>query len=197
MSEKKHPCPDCLKCQWCSDTRCSLCLRPKKSCRRKLSQAEQIALYERLNRARNEVQIEAPARRRVLFICSDGSCLGPMAAHLTNHDFADRLQALHASLEPQGLRPQTRAVLAEIGIDASTSKSLQVSRYERDSFHIVIALDDESIEKAPLYFAGVRRYSLHFAAPDRDLADEQETLSAFCATRDALRRQLRDFFRTQ
>lgn len=47
--EKKHPCPDCTFCQWCSDDRCRICLG-KKGCRKKLSQAEQIELYERINR---------------------------------------------------------------------------------------------------------------------------------------------------
>lgn len=46
---KKHPCPDCSYCQWCSDDRCALCLK-KCSCRKKLSMAEQIRLYEELNR---------------------------------------------------------------------------------------------------------------------------------------------------
>lgn len=46
--EKKHPCPDCRYCQWCSDDRCRLCLGEKRSCR-KLSLAEQIALYEKIN----------------------------------------------------------------------------------------------------------------------------------------------------
>jgi hypothetical protein len=44
---KKHPCPDCRQCQWCSDDRCRLCLRT--GCRKKLSMAEQIALYEEIN----------------------------------------------------------------------------------------------------------------------------------------------------
>jgi len=47
--EKKHPCPDCTYCQWCSDDRCRLC-RARGGCRRKLSLAEQIALYESLNK---------------------------------------------------------------------------------------------------------------------------------------------------
>jgi len=47
--EKKYPCPDCTYCQWCSDDRCRLC-RNRSACRRKLSLAEQIALYESLNR---------------------------------------------------------------------------------------------------------------------------------------------------
>ena len=48
---KKCPCPDCTFCQWCSDDRCRMC-KGEKSCGKKLSSAEQIELYERLNRAR-------------------------------------------------------------------------------------------------------------------------------------------------
>ena len=47
--EKKHPCPDCRACQWCSEERCRMCLKAS-TCRKKLSMAEQIALYESLNR---------------------------------------------------------------------------------------------------------------------------------------------------
>ena len=46
---KKHPCPDCSFCQWCSDDRCTLCLRTDGYCTKKLSVTEQIALYEAVN----------------------------------------------------------------------------------------------------------------------------------------------------
>ncbi len=52
--DKKHPCPDCKMCQWCSDDRCRLCLRSGTGCRKKLSMAEQIELFERLNAMKNE-----------------------------------------------------------------------------------------------------------------------------------------------
>jgi len=48
-SQKKHPCPDCYFCQWCSEDRCRLC-RKKEPPRPHLGFKEQIALYERLNR---------------------------------------------------------------------------------------------------------------------------------------------------
>lgn len=51
-SVKKHPCPDCTCCQWCSDDRCRLCLRSGKGCGKKLSLAEQIELFDSLNRER-------------------------------------------------------------------------------------------------------------------------------------------------
>lgn len=57
--EKKHPCPDCKQCQWCSDERCRLCLRSG-TCRKKLSFAEQIALFEAIN-ARAQASAPAPA----------------------------------------------------------------------------------------------------------------------------------------
>lgn len=60
--DKKHPCPDCRQCQWCSDDRCRLCL--KTGCRKKLSMAEQIAYYERLN----------------------GRCAAPLGDSTANHD---------------------------------------------------------------------------------------------------------------
>jgi len=48
VEKKKHPCADCHHCQWCSEDRCRLCL--KATCVKKLSLAEQIELYEQLNR---------------------------------------------------------------------------------------------------------------------------------------------------
>jgi hypothetical protein len=51
-SPKKHLCPDCEFCQWCSDERCRLCLGHEDGCRRKKrSISEQIVLYNSLNRA--------------------------------------------------------------------------------------------------------------------------------------------------
>jgi len=51
LMEKKHPCPDCRQCQWCSHDRCRLCLATAKGCRKKLSMEEQIRLYEELNKS--------------------------------------------------------------------------------------------------------------------------------------------------
>ncbi len=51
---RKHPCPDCRQCQHCSETRCHLCRgQGAKAGQLRfagLSMAQQIALYEALNR---------------------------------------------------------------------------------------------------------------------------------------------------
>ncbi len=45
---KKHPCPDCVFCQQCSETRCNAC-RGKKNKALKMTVAEQIQRFETLN----------------------------------------------------------------------------------------------------------------------------------------------------
>jgi hypothetical protein len=56
-SAKKHACPDCHFCQFCSDSRCHSCLgklnRRGAPLKRKLSLCEQIQLYDEIN-ARKE-----------------------------------------------------------------------------------------------------------------------------------------------
>ncbi|ABQ25183.1 hypothetical protein Gura_0977 [Geotalea uraniireducens Rf4] len=51
---KKHPCPDCTFCQWCSDDRCRMCLGQEECGRQKLSLAEQIELFESMQRGRKD-----------------------------------------------------------------------------------------------------------------------------------------------
>ncbi|HMK64250.1 MAG TPA: hypothetical protein VK564_00550 [Thermodesulfobacteriota bacterium] len=48
--KRRRPCPDCRFCQGCSQDRCRLCRSGRKKAPKKLSVAEQIALYERLNK---------------------------------------------------------------------------------------------------------------------------------------------------
>ncbi len=52
---KKHPCPDCRQCQVCTASRCSVCRGQDHAGEggrfSGLSMAEQIRLYEEVNRA--------------------------------------------------------------------------------------------------------------------------------------------------
>jgi hypothetical protein len=53
---KKHKCPDCRQCQHCSDVRCNLCRGQGATCAEKrfssMSMAEQIELYESINKSK-------------------------------------------------------------------------------------------------------------------------------------------------
>ncbi len=53
---KKHDCPDCKMCQWCSDVRCNLCRDADRgeSAFAGMSFAEQIEMYERICKEERE-----------------------------------------------------------------------------------------------------------------------------------------------
>ncbi len=192
---KKYPCPDCRRCLWCTDTRCSVCLGKSKSCQRKLSQAEQIALYESINRAHQQQKTKGRMKQRALFLCTDNSCLSPMAAALVSFDFGDCLEAVSAGLTTQSLNPQAIAVMAELGIDLGSQASNGLSHYEREPFDYVITLSVEAEKNCPLYFGGVRRHSMGFTDPSQTQGSAEEIMTDFRKTRDSLRQQLSEFFR--
>jgi|LGOV01.1.fsa_nt_gb arsenate reductase len=194
---KKHPCPDCRHCLWCTDTRCSVCLRKSKPCQRKLSQGEQIALYESINRTHHQRNTEVRMKQRALFLCTDGSCLSPMAAALVNLDFGDRLQTFCAAVTLSSLDPHAAAVTAELGIDIARLAPAPLNHYEREPFDYVITLSDQATDRCPLYFGGVKRQPMSFSDPSLTKGSEEQILAAFRATRDILRQQLGDFFRQQ
>ena len=65
-SDQKHPCPDCRHCQWCSDERCRLCLRSSGGCRKKMSMAEQVALFEQINRTNPQDKADSEQSRHLV-----------------------------------------------------------------------------------------------------------------------------------
>lgn len=136
-------------------------------------------------------------KKRALFLCTDSSCLSPMAAALLNFDLGDSLEAVSAGLTKQNLDPRAKAAMAELGIDLDSQIINGLNHYERQPFDYVITLSAEAEKKCPLYFGGVKRHVLSFTDPRQTQGSEEQILAAFRATRDTLRQQLGDFFRQQ
>lgn len=56
---------------------------------------------------------------RVLFVCTHNAARSQMAEALLRKHAGDRFEVASAGFEPTDVHPQTRAVLAEVGIDGS------------------------------------------------------------------------------
>lgn len=136
-------------------------------------------------------------KKRALFLCTDNSCLSPMAAALVNFDLGDSLEAVAAGMTTQNLDGHARKVMAELGIDLDSQESNCLSHYEREPFDYVITLSTGAEENFPLYFGGVKRHSMNYSDPRRTEGSKEQIETEFRKTRDALRQQLGDFFRQQ
>ena len=98
-----------------------------------------------------------------------------------------------AGSRPTSVRPEAIAVMREIGIDISSSRSKSVSEIPPDEADTVITLCAE--EECPLFLGKAHR--LHWGMPDPAAAggSEKDRLDAFRSTRDELQRRITDLFR--
>jgi len=68
-------------------------------------------------------------RTRVLFLCTGNSARSQIAEAFLRQLAGDRFEAYSAGLEPKGIHPYTRQVLAEAGLDISGQTSKDVAQF--------------------------------------------------------------------
>ncbi len=128
----------------------------------------------------------------VLFLCVANSARSQMAEGLARTLAPAGVAVYSAGSQPTRVRPEAIAVLAEIGIDISSHRSKAVGEIAPELVDTVITLCAE--EECPVFLGTARR--LHWGLPDPAAVtgDDGARLAAFRATRDELRRRLREFF---
>ncbi len=85
---------------------------------------------------------------KVLFICLGNSCRSIMAEALTRHLCGERWEAASAGLNPLGwVAPETKAVLAEMGVDTDGLRSKGFSEINLQDYCLFINLTDHSLKR--------------------------------------------------
>ncbi|MEU0881437.1 ArsR family transcriptional regulator [Lentzea sp. NPDC005914] len=110
----------------------------------------------------------APARSRVLFVCTGNSGRSPMAEALLRHR-ARRVEVTSAGSRPKPLHPNAIRAMAEYGVTLRHEPT-HLDTVRRTRFDLVISLCDRVREVLPA-FPGTPRL-IHWSLPDPDdLAD--------------------------
>jgi len=87
-------------------------------------------------------------KSKVLFICLGNSCRSIMAEALTRHLCGQRWEAASAGLKPLGwVASETKAVLAEIGVDTAGLRSKGLSELYLQDYHLLINLSEHSLQR--------------------------------------------------
>jgi arsenate reductase len=130
---------------------------------------------------------------RVLFVCSGNTARSQIAEALLREFGGSEFEALSAGTEPTPVRPETVAVLGEIGIDWSGAVSKSVTQFVGRPFDYVITVCDRARKTCPT-FSGEHN-SLHWGLDDPADVDgtEDERLAAFRRTRTEVATRLRPF----
>lgn len=124
----------------------------------------------------------------VLFLCVANSARSQLAEGIARALAPSGIAVFSAGSQPTRVRPEAVAVMAEIGIDISDSRSKHVSEIPADQVDTVITLCGE--EECPVFLGQATH--LHWGLPDPagTIGTDAERAAAFRTTRDELRRRL-------
>jgi len=139
--------------------------------------------------ANDETQ-NAPARLRVLFLCTGNSCRSQMAEGWARHLRSDAIEAYSAGVETHGLNPLAVKVMSEAGVDISRHESKFVNELMDIGFDLVVTVCDNAHESCPVFPGRARVIHRGFDDPPRlarEATTEEEALTHYRRVRDEIR----------
>ncbi len=132
-------------------------------------------------------------KKRVLFVCTHNSARSQMAEAMVNAWAGDTFEAFSAGTEASIIRPETVAVMQEIGFDLSANRSKSVEEFRGQPFHWFITVCDEAQKNCPV-LPGVENVA-HWSIEDpaHVTGSPEERLAAFRTARDRVRDRIHIF----
>ena len=148
-------------------------------------------------RARLEALRAGQTRPTVLFLCARNTARSQMAEALMRYNAGRRFEVLSAGLRPGAVHPMTRRVLEEIGIAtdglAPTDLGEILGHVGIDDLIVVCDVAERACRDIQAFAR--RRHVWPIPDPVVDGLDEERTLAAFRAARDALDERIRGWLR--
>jgi protein-tyrosine-phosphatase len=134
----------------------------------------------------------------VLFTCNLNAVRSPMAEALTKSLYGKRIFVDSAGLEPAERDPFAMSVMAEIGIDMTADRPLDIEAIDIGSFDLVICLTPESCTRVTALTRGQAVDIEFWPTLDPFAAGEsgsrEQRLEAYRRLRDDLARLIRERF---
>jgi arsenate reductase len=116
-----------------------------------------------------------------------------MAEGLLRHDAGDRFEVFSAGTKPSRVRPETVAVMRELGIDISGHRSKSVDELTSQSFDYVLTVCDNAKESCPIFPGETITIHQSFQDPAALQGSEEERLALFRRVREEMRHYLSTF----
>jgi arsenate reductase (thioredoxin) len=134
-------------------------------------------------------------KTKVLFLCTGNSARSQMAEAFLRSMAGERFEVHSAGLEPRGIHPLTRQVMAEKGFDLAGQYAKDVKEYlGKVHFGYLITVCAHAEEHCPRTFLGVsQRMYWEFEDPAAFEGTEAEQLEKFRQVRDQIEARLTDW----
>jgi arsenate reductase len=136
-------------------------------------------------------------KSRVLFICTGNSARSQMAEAFLRGHGGVWFEVFSAGLEPKGINPFTRQVMAEKGYDLAGQRSKDVFEFLGEThFGTIITVCSNAEERCPIFPGIATRLYWPFDDPAAADGSDEEKLAAFRRVRDQIEAQILDWLKT-
>ena len=134
-------------------------------------------------------------KRRVLFLCTGNSARSQLAEAFLRHYAGDKFDSHSAGLEPQGINPLTREVMAEVGVSLEGQYSKDLSVYlGKEEFDYLVTVCGNADQRCPVGVPGLgERLRWLFNDPASVTGTEPEKLAKFREIRDMIANKVREW----
>jgi arsenate reductase (thioredoxin) len=132
----------------------------------------------------------------VYFLCTGNSCRSQMADGFMNALGGERYEVKSAGLEAHGLNPRAVQVMKEAGVDISNNTSDVIDPETLNRATFVITLCGHADSHCPVIMnPNVTKWHWGFDDPAKATGTEEEIMSQFRSTRDAIKARIEQFLR--
>jgi len=141
---------------------------------------------------------DARQKPKVLFLCTHNTARSQMAEAWLRKHAGDRFEVYSAGFEPEDINPDTRRVMAEVGLDLGGQYSKGVKEYlGKINFAYVIIVCDRAEKTCPTAFPSILQQRLFWPFEDPVAAPgaAEEKLAKFREIRDQIDRRIRQWLR--
>ena len=133
-------------------------------------------------------------KTRVLVLCTGNSARSQMGEGLFREAGGEGYDVFSAGTKPSQVRPEAIAVMREIGIDISGTRSKSVDEFAGQPFDYIVTVCDNARDSCPVFPGGGERIHWSFEDPAAVEGTEDERRAAFSRIRDQIRERVKTFF---
>ena len=122
---------------------------------------------------------------KVLYLCTGNSARSQMAEAFTRSLVPEGagIDIFSAGTEPEGIHPETVAVMKEVGLDLSAGRSKGLDEVPLDSMDLVVTLCDDARTRCPTLPESCNRIHWGLTDPAAATGTPEEVREAFRAVR--------------
>ena len=130
----------------------------------------------------------------VLFLCTGNSCRSQMAEGFARRLAPQGVQVHSAGIEPVGVNPRARTVMAEAGIDIGEQRSKDLDAVPLEQIDTLVTLCGDAAERCPSFSGDVERLHWPLRDPARASGEDAQVLQVFREVRDEIAARVRSLF---